>query len=231
MNEIVAAHAHLPLTSTNLDLPNTSTHACNRLFPVEEEDKEKLSSVGSSSSGGHSLDTDAVQDALIKFKSRSSTDSLNPKRRQYSIDVIETSAEESKRDLLNVQTKVSGKSSPLIELADLTEDLQDVEDGNKINEASDIVKSLGTGNVEAVWKECKDAEKEISSVKDLGTWKERDTTEPTDKSDTTDRNGNKVKLEKICEEHEETTALETTALLSEKRPACRTRYIYRPPRG
>ena len=216
IREIVPAH--LPLTSTNLDLLNTTTHARNRLFPVEEEDREKLSSIGSSSSGGHTLDTEAITDALIKFKSQSSTDALNPKRRQYSIDVVETSADESKRSLL--QAKINCNRGSLGELDEQTGDYQDAVDGYETDKDTDTVQRIETGTVTDEWKECKDVEKEFGSVMDLGTWKEGDT-EPIQKSNSVERKDDVVKLASICEEGEE-----TTIAIPEKRPAGRTRYRY-----
>ena len=184
---------------------------------MEEEDREKLSSIGSSSSSGHALDTEAITDALNKFKSQSPSDSLNPKRRQYSIDVIETSADESKLNVVNIQGSVSRNGSPMPELCEVAEH---VEDGSNHDEKTETVQMTVTEQVAQEWKECKDGEKEFGSVMDLGTWKERNT-EPVNQNTNAERKSDDMTLEKIREE-----VGEATLVIPEKRPACRTRYRY-----
>ena len=92
--EIVPARS--PLASLEMHTP---AHAPITLSTVEEEEKEKQSSASadSSSCDGQPLDTDAVKDALIRFQSQSSLDQT--KHRQYSIDVVEVSADDVIEDI------------------------------------------------------------------------------------------------------------------------------------
>ena len=77
--------------------PNTNAHVPNRLGTVVEEEKER-SSCETPSVEGHTLDTEAVKDALIKYKSLGSEDNPPSKYRQYSDDIMEDCADEPEKD-------------------------------------------------------------------------------------------------------------------------------------
>ena len=78
------------------DLPNIHSLASTRLGTVIEEEKEK-SSGDSSSVESHGLDTEAVKEALNKFKSSGSEDNPPSKYRQYSDDIMDNDTAESEK--------------------------------------------------------------------------------------------------------------------------------------